>query len=72
MGSFDDFMIGEAVKNGDETRKLQSKCNELRAALQVLLDSVDYTAGACGPTEMVAAVLPVVLIEKARKALTRS
>lgn len=46
-----------------------TKEEELRAALQVLLDSVDYTAGACGPTEMVAAVLPVVVIEKARTAL---
>ena len=29
-----------------------------REALQLVLDHVDYTASACGPAEMVAAVLP--------------
>jgi len=43
--------------------------NELRAALAVILDAVDYTNGNCGPTEMVAAVLPVELISQARAAL---
>ena len=42
--------------------------NELWAALAVLLDSVDYTSGACGPTEMVAACLPTLVIDKAKKA----
>jgi hypothetical protein len=40
-----------------------------REALQLLLDSVDYTAGACSVTEMVGAVLPVEVIEIARQAL---
>ena len=38
-------------------------------ALRTILNAVDYTSGACGPTEMVAAVLPVELIERANKAL---
>ena len=37
--------------------------------LQVILDCVDYTAGACGPTERVGAVLPKDIIKKARAAL---
>ncbi len=43
---------------------------DLRAALLALLDAVDYTKGACSPTEMVGAVLPQVLIGNARKALS--
>ena len=42
---------------------------ELNAALATILDAVDYTAGNCGPTEMVGAVLDSALIEKARRAL---
>lgn len=42
---------------------------ELKAALEVILDAVDYTKGNCGPTEMVAAVLPVELISQARQAI---
>lgn len=41
----------------------------VREALLVLLDSVDYTSGACGPTEMVGAVLPGSVIRLAREAL---
>jgi hypothetical protein len=41
----------------------------LRAALQAIVDAVDFTAGACRITEQVGAVLPPVLIENARKAL---
>lgn len=39
-------------------------------ALQVVLDQVDYTAGNCGPTEMVAACLPKEVIRLAREALS--
>ena len=45
--------------------------DRLRAALLAILDSVDYTSGACLMTEWVGAVLPVVLIDNARKALQR-
>jgi hypothetical protein len=49
-----------------------TKEDELRAALQAVLDAVDYTEGACSVTEMVGAVLPKVVIEMAHKALKRS
>lgn len=42
---------------------------KLEAALGAVMDAVDYTAGACGITEMVAAVLPKELITMAREAL---
>lgn len=41
----------------------------IEAALNVILDSVDYTRGACSLTEMVGAVLPMEVIELARTAL---
>lgn len=40
--------------------------------LRLILDQVDYTNGACGPTEMVAAVLPTSVIEQARAVLNHS
>ena len=47
-----------------------SKVNaDLLTALQVVMDSVDYTKGACGVTEMVGAVLPKVAIDRAHKAI---
>lgn len=42
---------------------------DLWAALGVLLDSVDYTSGACKLNEAVGAVLPIEIIEKAKAAL---
>jgi hypothetical protein len=39
------------------------------AALRTLLDQVDYTRGACGPTEQVAACLPKEVIAQAQAAL---
>lgn len=44
----------------------------LRNALLVVLDHVDYTASACTPTEMVGAVLPREVIALARKVLEGS
>lgn len=49
-----------------------TKIDELRRALAVMLDQVDYTHGACAVTEMVGAVLPREVIESARKALEGS
>lgn len=40
--------------------------------LSVILDCVDYTAGACTATEMVGAVLPRDVIEQAKTALTEA
>lgn len=41
-------------------------------ALRLLLDQVDYTKGACGPTELVAAVLSTQVIEICRQALANA
>lgn len=38
-------------------------------ALLLLLDQVDYTAGACRLTEQVGAVLPIEVIERCREAI---
>ena len=40
-----------------------------KEALQLLLDQVDYTAGACELTEMVGACLPKEVIERCREAI---
>lgn len=49
--------------------KDHEKIMALRAALQVILDQVDYTAGACRPVEMVGACLPTNIIDKTKKTL---
>ncbi len=43
--------------------------NLLLAALQVLLDQVDYTASNCRVNEMVGAVLPKEVIKQGRDAI---
>lgn len=43
----------------------------IRAALLAILDAVDYTDGACRVNDMVGAVLPKILIERAREALKK-
>jgi hypothetical protein len=48
---------------------LQKENEQLRSALLVVLDQVDYTAGNCGLTEMVGAVLDRGVIAKARGVL---
>ena len=40
-----------------------------KEALQLLLDQVDFTAGACSPTDMVGACIPNGVIEKCRQAI---
>lgn len=47
----------------------ETKEQKLRAALLAILDAIDYTDGACRVNDMVGAVLPKVLIERAREAL---
>lgn len=42
-----------------------------KVALQTILDQVDYTNKACRPNEMVAAVLPVEVIELAKEAIAK-
>lgn len=46
-----------------------SKEQELRAALGVVLDAVDYQRGACSSIERVGAVLPVAVLQLARAAM---
>lgn len=41
-------------------------------ALRLILDQVDYTKGACGPTELVGAVLSTQVIEICRRALAHA
>lgn len=45
--------------------------DKLEAALQLILDQVDYTRGNCSLTEMVAAVLPKEVLVIAREALKK-
>lgn len=45
--------------------------DELVAMLRVVLDQVDYINGACNVTDIVGAVLPSGVIEKARELLER-
>ncbi len=44
----------------------------LRAALQTVLDAVDYTHAACRSTEPVGAVLPRTVLEHARETLAKT
>lgn len=53
----------------DELKVYQADTAKLRAALQVVLDQVDYTRGACSLTEMVGACLDASVIDMARAAL---
>lgn len=50
-----------------EVEAMRSEIGNLRAAIGVLLDCVDYTGGACSATEMVGAVLPKEVIASAKK-----
>lgn len=46
-----------------------ARAKSAKVALRLILDCVDYTAGACGLTEMVGGVLPLEIINKAKAAL---
>lgn len=54
-----------------EIHTLRAQLDEAREVIGVLLDQVDYTQGACAPTEMVGAVLPILVINKARAYLEK-
>jgi hypothetical protein len=49
---------------------LERRVEQLTAALGVVLDHVDYTAGNCNQTEMVGAILPRGAIKLAREVLS--
>ena len=48
--------------------KLAERVEKTEIALALVLDHVDYTSGACGPTEMVAATLPKEILAIAKEA----
>jgi hypothetical protein len=52
-----------------ESGAQQKRLEDLRSALLLLLDQVDYNSGSCRPNEMVGAVLPVEIIHKIRNIL---
>lgn len=66
----------ELVRRNDELQKrLHGESiirRDLEIALQLILDSVDYTAGSCGLTEMVGAVLPFAILGRAKNVLNLS
>lgn len=47
----------------------RARLEDVRSALCLVLDHVDYTSGACTITEKVGAVLPITVIKIARGAL---
>ncbi len=46
--------------------------SRLRESLMLILDSVDYTEGACGVHEMIGAILPKEILLKAKEAKRKS
>jgi hypothetical protein len=52
-----------------ESGAQQKRLEDLRSALLLLLDQVDYNSGSCRPNEMVGAILPVEIIHKIRNIL---
>ena len=61
----------DAYDRADEREMAQDQADDIRAALEAILDAVDYTCDACRPNEPVGTVLPQALIENAREALAR-
>ena len=60
------------VETGNLKDGFQKACERIAVLEQwlgVVLYQVDYTNGACGPAEAVAAVLPIEVIEQAREVL---
>ncbi len=53
-------------------RELLDDLSELASVLGVILDSVDYTSGACRLNESVGGVLPKELIERAKSILGKN
>jgi len=68
-----DLVIGDGLMAGSEAEAELAQANTtveaLRVELLLILDQVDYTAGNCGVTEMVGAVLPREIIARARERL---
>ena len=60
------------VISTEELVRLRERNAELLQWIQVLLDQVDYTSGACSVTEMVGAVLDKSVIDEARAAIKKA
>ena len=67
----DGYLPGTGPLRFDGPAFDQTPEEELRAALGILLDSVDYERGACRVNELVGAVLPADVLSLARTALNR-
>ena len=52
--------------------RAETEAENLLATLETILDAIDYTSGACRVNEMVGAVLPKELIQKARMVIARA
>lgn len=69
----EEYRLAHSKEVGLDLRKTDAeKIDRLRAALLVLLDQVDHTAGACGMTEPVGACLSTQVIQLARDAVRDS
>ena len=66
-----DFMTQREADLTQELAQVKEAAQELRTALLVILDAMDYTSGACRVNEMVGAVVPTVIIVNARNALEK-
>lgn len=47
---------------------LAKRVEETEVCLALVLDSIDYTSGVTTPTEMIAAILPIEILERAKEA----
>jgi len=72
MRKLEEEWDAKATKYRVEREKADIKNVDLRGAINLLLDQVDYTAGACRPNEMVGAVLDIQIIKKVRQEFIRS
>ena len=72
MCSSRDANMVEAAALGIQCDRLRAVNAELAQWLAVVLDQVDYTAGACSVTEMVGACLDSSIIVKARATLAKA
>lgn len=67
----DDIQIASHIYDEDHAN-LIAAAPDLLQWLQVILDHVDYTNGACSLTEPVGAVLSMYVIKQARAAIARA
>lgn len=62
-------LAAERTCSRDIERQLKNHLDELRevtSAFRCLLDAMDYERGACKPTDMVAAAVPLEILRRAR------